>query len=366
MLHFTDLSPRFARRDVTRYKVESFGEDNLYPQTVNLVVQNSGRAVSCVNKFSEFIEGKGFVDQVFASAHVNGNEETADALLSSAAEDFALHGGFAVLVKYNAFGEKVEAYHVPFEHVRKGIKARDGELAVSAKWSASRIKETDIDWYKPFNEKTVLTEMAAAGGVLHYGGQLAYFSARGKNEYGLAPIDAELESAVSDGQIKLSHYSSLITAFMDNVLITLRHQLTDEQSKSLNDTLANYQGAENSGALLVLDGIDPDDMVVNSLNSKKSENAHTATEASIHERLRLLFGIPRILLSDDSRGGLSDQGNLLGLAKLFYSEITGKPRKKVETLMAKIFGGNWYYNINPSENYTIEPIAQADTNKIEQ
>ncbi len=356
-LHFADLKARVKKRPVKRYHVDGFGEDNLYPQTVSLICQDSGRATSCIGKYAEFIEGLGFEDAAFSDSVINSDGITADELLSSCADDFARYGGVAIQVNYNVFGDVVEAIHVPYENVRIGIGDRDGWLAISDKWAEARIKKDDIDWLKPFDSTSVLDEIEEAGGLLNYTGQLYYFSQNGANTYGLTPIDPELESVVSDGQIKMSHFASLITAFMDNTLIVLRNRLEDNDSNDLNSTLADYQGADNAGALLVLDGIAPEDITIETLNSKKSENAHTTTENSIHERIRLLFSIPRILLSDDSRGGLSDQGNLLVESKLYYSEVTGKPRKKIEKAFTNIFSG-WYYDINPSNDYTIEPIAK--------
>ncbi len=355
-LTHANLIPRVTTADVRQYHVLGFGVDNLYPQTVELIVEGSGRATSCTNKLAEFIEGDGFTDNTVSETVINSDGETMDKLLRKAAEDMALYKGRAYLVKYNPFGDINEVFLLPYEWCRIGIGEHKEEIAVYDNWDRSilkQIKKNDITYYPVFNPEVALDQIAATT-FEKYPGQVLYISGSNVNAYGLATVDAELESCVSDGQIKISHFSSLITGFMDTTLITFRDKLSPDERDKLEETMQEFQGADNAGKLLILDGLATDGYNVSNLTSEKVASAYDKVETSVRERIRELYNIPSVLVGKESATGFADQAQLIVEAKNHYSEITNRDRRAITEDMQKIFSNSI---LIMTDDFDITPIG---------
>lgn len=98
--------------------IQTYGSDNLYPQTFRNIVAASSTGSECAERYAEFIEGNGFKDVLFSEYVVNRKGESVDAIHSLVCRDMADFGGFALHVNYNVLGEIVELHHVPFENCR--------------------------------------------------------------------------------------------------------------------------------------------------------------------------------------------------------------------------------------------------------
>lgn len=64
-----------------QFKMQTYGEDNLYPQNLSAITSASGTAKLCLNRYSKFIEGFGFKDLKFSEYVVNRKGDTADSIL---------------------------------------------------------------------------------------------------------------------------------------------------------------------------------------------------------------------------------------------------------------------------------------------
>ena len=93
-------SQRVDTSYVMRFNMQSYGEDNLYPQNIRLITQQSGTAELCLSRYAKFIEGYGFNDPNLAATILN-HRETADGVLHKVSADIARYGGFALHVNYN-------------------------------------------------------------------------------------------------------------------------------------------------------------------------------------------------------------------------------------------------------------------------
>ena len=81
-----------------RFKMQSYGADNLYPQNIMAITGASGTAQLCINRYEKFIEGYGFNNEYFSEMAVNREGVTMDDLLHQVAGDVAHFGGFALHV----------------------------------------------------------------------------------------------------------------------------------------------------------------------------------------------------------------------------------------------------------------------------
>ena len=51
--------------------IQSYGDDNLYPQTLRNIIAASSTGSECSERFADFIEGNGFMNEQFSSYVVN-------------------------------------------------------------------------------------------------------------------------------------------------------------------------------------------------------------------------------------------------------------------------------------------------------
>ena len=79
-----------------RFRMQSYGSDNLYPQNIMAITGASGTAQLCLNRYEKFVEGYGFDDDILAGWQINRDGTTTDDLLKSVAGDLCQFGGFAL------------------------------------------------------------------------------------------------------------------------------------------------------------------------------------------------------------------------------------------------------------------------------
>ena len=71
-------SSRIDVNYIRQFGIQSYGEDNLYPQTLRQIVQSSATGSECVERYADFIEGYGFRDIPFSEYTVNRKGDTVD------------------------------------------------------------------------------------------------------------------------------------------------------------------------------------------------------------------------------------------------------------------------------------------------
>ena len=120
---------RFESRNDRAYGIQTYGENNDYPQQVKMIINSSGTGISCLNVYKKFIFGKGFTDKSFYQKVVNTKNQTMDYILDQIKNDFSEFGGFVLHFNYNANYKISEIQHIPFEQVRFGKMDENGSLS---------------------------------------------------------------------------------------------------------------------------------------------------------------------------------------------------------------------------------------------
>lgn len=359
------LERRFNVRANKTEGIISFDDDNAYPQRVLYTIASSGIGVSCVNLFAKYIQGQGFADTAFYKAKVNRFGLTNDELLRLLATDYARFKGFAVHVKYNALLEANELQWIPFWWCRKSLPDSNEyspKIVVYDDWDKSknysvkkdRLKELDL-----FNPDPVIIakQIENAGGYDKYKGQILYFSGNG-NDYPTAPCDAVLEDLETDAQIKIYNWRSVKTGFINQSVMTVLGEFADDKEKEdYFKEVQDWQGAENSNSILVMEAKTKEDVpVITALPTNINDKLFQFTKESVVGSVIQCFNQPKILLSIEEAGSLSDASKLQQ-AKVYYDEVTYSDRLIFEENFIKLFA-NWHdMNVNPTKNYSIIPVS---------
>lgn len=201
------VEPRYIRT----LGLQSYDVDNLYPQNVRNIVMSSKTGYGCLERYSDYIEGRGIVSEALALMRVNLNGETLAALHSLVSADLAQLNGFALHVNYNIDGRIVDMHHVPFENIRLCEPDDEGvvrQVALHPDWSGKltrggkqvQVKKDNVDYIDVFNPDpvVVLSQMLEAGGPQYYKGQVYYYSREGHMQYPFAKFHAALTDMSTD------------------------------------------------------------------------------------------------------------------------------------------------------------------------
>lgn len=191
--------------------IKSYDSDNLYPQNVLRIVGASKVGGGCLERYVEFLEGDGIADKALEELVVNRQGETLGDIHSLISSDFATFDGFALHVNYNADFKIISIHHVPFENVRLCESDDEGvikQVAVHPDWSGCetragkpiRVTRDNIDYINVFDPspEVVSAQIADAGGISYYKGQVLYFSNAGHLRYPLAMFDEVLTDMSTD------------------------------------------------------------------------------------------------------------------------------------------------------------------------
>lgn len=380
----SDLKKKSTNRLETGYistlGIQSYGEDNLYPQILNNIISASSTGSECVERYADFIEGNGFRDVSFSEYTVNRRGDTADDIHALVCKDVAKYDGFALHVNYNIFGDIVEIQHIPFENCRLQEEDENGyvgKIAIHPDWTGRKIrdgktikidkKHTDyIDVFNP-RKNVVYEQIRAAGGIENYKGQVLWVSGAGNLVYPISRADRVATEMSTDEGLANVKYRNVRCNFMPSGMIVTKKGSSvnfDEEGKPIpdyenedtgfSDTIKQLQGDTNAGKLLeVTLNSDEDKPEFVDLSSKNYDKEFTVTDASVVERIYSAFGQEPWYCIRVGKLGFS--GDILEDAFEYYNSIVSRQQRMIERSFMKIFE-HWYEVANSSNDYSVQPL----------
>lgn len=191
--------------------IKSYDADNLYPQNVRNIVLNSKTGHGCLERYTDYMEGRGIASAPLAGFIVNLDGETLADLHGLVSADLATYDGFAIHVNYDIDGGIVSLHHIPFENVRIAEPDEEGnvrKVALHSDWSGKltrggkpvKINKDTVDFLDIFNPDpaVVLSQIQEAGGPQFFKGQVYYYSREGYLRYPFARFHAVLPDMSTD------------------------------------------------------------------------------------------------------------------------------------------------------------------------
>lgn len=191
--------------------IKSYDADNLYPQNVRNIVLNSKTGHGCLERYTDYMEGRGIASAPLAGFMVNLDGETLADLHGLVSADLATYDGFAIHVNYDIDGGIVSLHHIPFENVRIAEPDEEGnvrKVALHPDWSGRltrggkpvKINKDTVDFLDIFNSDpaVVLSQIQEAGGPQFFKGQVYYYSREGYLRYPFARFHAVLPDMSTD------------------------------------------------------------------------------------------------------------------------------------------------------------------------
>lgn len=366
---------------VSRFKMQAYGNDNLYPQNLRAITQSSGTAELCLARYTKFIEGYGFADENFSKLVANHRGETADDVLHNVAADLARFGGFAVHVNYNVLGEITTMAHVPYENCRLEEPDDAGHVAhiiVHPDWTGKatrmgkvlRVSEETIDRICVFDPRpeVVLSQMELAGGISQYKGQILWFSMEGAGTYPTPIYDSVVTEISTDEGLGNVKYRNVRNNFLVSCMLIAKKGIPridtetgkeEEREMISAEDLKVFQGDENTGKILLVEvENDEDKPEIMAFPTKNYDKDFSTTDASTIERIYAQFH--QELFYAIRMGKLGFSGDVMRDAYEYYAgEVTTEQRaiQRAFARIMKVWGSGEWADIN----FTLQPLKYIST-----
>lgn len=366
---------REVRYDYKSYGIQGWGANNDYPQRTAEIVEASITGSACVGTYAKFISGRGFAKESLCKAIVNSRGENVDTLLRKCAHDYALFGGFAIHVNYNALGEIVSAQSIPFEWVRYESLNDNFEfnrVTTHPDWGQRathlrRFRKSDIEFFNLFapDANIIADEVELAGGWEEYNGQVFVFSNNGHNTYPTPIFKAALvDMSIEEGLSNITLRNTRSNFLPAGMFIDKDHAANSREQEDIKKReLAAFQSDTNACRLMYLNvdnGDEVPEFVPFKANNydKDFENA----EAKTPENIGRAFSQPPILRAEDV--GNNFGADAMKNAYDFYNSITENERMEIASAFKDIFS-RWHdRSINPDGNYDILPREYQVTRSL--
>lgn len=354
-----------ASRNDKSLGIQTWGENNDYPQQVRAVVRASSTGKSCLSIYQKFISGRGFYDKDFYKLNINDKGQTNDYLLNQICNDFGEIGGFAIHVNYNANYRITDLQHIPIETLRFSALNDDNEfyqVATHPDWGRQftqlrKWKKEDIEFFYLFNPdpQIIQEQVDEAGGWHLYKGQVFFYSNNGEKTYPSPVYEPVLtDMNTQEGISNVSNRNARNNFLMSGALVDIID--TDESTGQENETeksLIEFQGDEEACKMMYLSVKSKEEIpTVLDFKGKNYDKEFTETRASVKEDIGQAFNQPPILRSEDV--GANFGADLMNNAYNYYNSVTENERLVIERVFTELFK---YWKELTSGNYEVEPLS---------
>lgn len=328
IVHTIGLEPRVKKVRQSRIKgVQHYDSDNLYPQNIENIINQSVTTKSAVRLFKSFIKGNGFESQ----GDIKINEtQTLNQLLTDVLRDYSQHYGFAIYFGFDLLGNLVNPVRVPFKYCR--ISDDDKKVVVYDNWDR-RKGRIDKDKFKKYDFFDPLsTEESHKRGSR---GQILYFSNDGFKTYPLSPIDACLEDSLSEYECKIFKLSNAKNSFMAKGVLEIGEISGDSDSIEDNNfhfkrELEKTKGVDGKQMLIASREASETPIKFHKFDIDNNDKVFSYTEESVSKSIIRAFSQPDLLHSLHTGGGIGTQNYID--AYNMYNNFTHDDRSNVNDI----------------------------------
>lgn len=365
-----------------RFRMQSYGEDNLYPQNLMAITSASGTAQLCLNRYAKFIEGYGFNNEYFSEMKVNREDAAMDDILHSVAGDVARFGGFALHVNYNVLGQITEVNFVPFEQCRleeTDDKGNVSHILLHCDWRGEKtcngkrqdVSEKNIRRINVFNplREVVIRQIENSGGIENYDGQILWYSMDGKFQYPVPLYDSVITEISTDEGLGNIKYRNVRNNFLVACMLVAKkgapriNENGEEEERQMIDDedLTAFQGDTRGSKILYVElENDEDEPKVVPFPVRNFDKEFSTTDESVIERIYSQFH--QELFYSIRLGKLGFSGAVMRDAYEYYAGEVTTEQRAIERAFTSIF--NYWHDESVPKDFSIRPMKyiSADNN----
>jgi len=335
------------------------GENNLYPNEIELAILNSPSGKNASKMMAKFISGKGVLNDVIVNEEKNYNLSK---IVKIASTDISRQNGvyFHIGQKLNDALQLVPVLDV-LEYTKTRIGKEDDNDNITKYWFKDFAKtksfiggndKKDEIFYYPFSDKkNVILEQIKADYKLsgakdlevdlsimlpYYRGQVYYMNLTPEFKYALSPFDAVYNDLDTEARISMYLNRSTRQGFLGKTYI-LTAGLDEADIEKLEADIKLWLGSENVGGAFTYHGSATDDIdkifKINQVKAEIDEKLFTETKATIKSNIYAAANnIPEQLIKSDNTLFGTSADTYVEMKK-FYTEQTLDERTELENTL---------------------------------
>ena len=312
----TFSNKRLSYKEKKDKKYIKSGDNNLFPQKLIELYNNSSIHNACVKSIAEAIIGGGLTASIPSALDRANRKESWNDLYNKVAIDFYLHGSFALEIIWSKDRSRIaEAYHIDFSHVRAQEKDYRGQIPgyyIYSNWSNSYSHNQSADMLElpAFNPDKREEEP----------NQLFVMEswAPGQEYYPLPAYVGALKVISLDMSIDDFHDSNISNGLAPSMMITTFTGGSDDDVTSIENSLrANYGGTHNAGNLIYMDCDSPDNAPkIESIPQNGADGYYIMANEMTVQKILTSHRITSPMLL-----GIKTEGQLGGRAEMIDAQI---------------------------------------------
>lgn len=347
--------------------IQTFGADNLYPQRMEEIKNESHTTKTAVARLTAFIHGDGWADPALANVVFNSKGHKGNKILRLLAPDRATFDGFALHFKYNLNFRIAEVSVVEFMYNRFGVPDEEDEfhqIKYCTNWERdihktqkAGIKILDYPKFNP--DPNVVREQMMQYGWENYPGQILMWTPK-EGKYPYATFDPVANDAQTQAEISLFDVSAMQNGLTAATIFKYPGSFQDKEEKNEFKTdLQQYKGSANAKSIIVIENPQGQEAnLVESLQLQNTDKMHEGIDKRTKNAIRENFSQPMEILGHTPESGMFNKQQILE-AYEFYNTITDPYRVDVSEVFEQIMR-NWWQPL-PIMNFSILPKAYVKT-----
>ena len=382
-----DIFKRLIKYD-KKLAIYTNGVDNAYAERTDRLINNSVTAKTASALMTQYLIGDGFGEA--DNFKVNPDTKLIE-FAEDIAKDIVENRGCFIHVNYNLNYQISKAKVLPFNQCRLGQKddkEYNGKILVKKDWNDNKEKAVVIDVYNP-KESVIKTQIAKAGNIDKYKGQIFYYNSERKYYYPLSRIDAVMNDCDSEAQSSLYKNQLLRKGFFGRTVVVTRSLIDEDIDETITDsngkiiknpeyikaeseaeqtkkTIEDFLGAENAGGAMVIQtdfsGEKLEDAILfKNIESNIEPDLFENVENSVRDNILVAFNNLPVGLIKSNEGLFANSAEAIVEMKKTYWENTNKERNTLEQIVNDIMKNFKDYD---KQILTVKPLindnAQVD------
>jgi hypothetical protein len=321
----------YESKETNDNKYVSYGHNNLYPNFLLSLYNDSPIHSSIINSKATYIIGDGLksVDGKDLDFKVNasdGIKEFADKVI----KDYLIFNALAVEVVFNVFGEAVEYHHVPMHRVRTN-KSKT-KFWYNEDWFSSR-KHIQYDRWSPRNSDSTSK-------IFFFDGYFPSVHA----VYSQPEYNGSIKSIVTDISIREFNLNNIKNHFSVSSIITFFQgtNVSDENKrKVLNDLKASYTGETGKKVIVDFQNANGKSAEVKSLSSNDWSEAFEVLRKDVSDDIYRGHSVTSpMLMGVKTEGQLGGATELETAYEIFKNTYIRVKRDELESAFNMLFSTN--------------------------
>jgi hypothetical protein len=346
------LARRLTSNFDEKEAIVKWGDDNLYPQRMERIIDASQTAKSCTALVAKYIIGKGLAVKNEKIIGTKGSLRlTAEKLLRRVARDISRMNALAVHVNWNANYKISDIEVLPIQNVRLGkidSKRYQSKIVYNEEWEKqkkgfdfkSSSKNHVFDVFNP-DPKVIDYQVKNAGGWNKWNGQVFYYNFDEYSVYPLSSIDVVQDDADTESQIQIYKNKDLRNGFGADYIIFHEKFEDDDEAEMFTKEINEFKGANNKGSIMVQEANFTEigdklstGFIIEKLEKNVNDKIWEHYEKSIANNIRkAVYNIPPLLI-DLTEGKLGNtSGESILQAKTFLNEQTEDIRNTTSNVL---------------------------------